>query len=129
LDEKRREINLTEIGYEKTKAKLGKNFIRSRGSLDVRNFKCIKGKTYFQIKQRLYCFENKVLIVDEFSGRIMEDRRWSLGIHEAIEIKVCHIRRRTQTKSSITYQIFTLYPKLADRNCQNDRRNFKIFII
>jgi preprotein translocase subunit SecA len=53
--------------------------------------------------------------VDEFSGRIMEDRRWSLGIHEAIEIKECvTLGGETQTKSSITYQnFFTLYPKLA----------------
>jgi preprotein translocase subunit SecA len=58
---------------------------------------------------------NKVLIVDEFSGRIMEDRRWSLGIHEAVEIKEnVELGGGTRTKSSITYQnFFTLYPKLA----------------
>ena len=55
------------------------------------------------------------MIVDEFTGRIMEDRRWSQGIHEAIENKEkVEIGSGTVTKSSITYQnFFTLYPKLA----------------
>ena len=58
---------------------------------------------------------NKILIVDEFTGRIMDDRRWSLGIHESIEIKEkVDLGGGTKTKSSITYQnFFTLYPKLA----------------
>ena len=52
------------------------------------------------------------MIVDEFTGRIMEDRRWSQGIHEAIENKEkVEIGSGTVTKSSITYQnFFTLYP-------------------
>ena len=55
------------------------------------------------------------MIVDEFTGRIMDDRRWSQGIHEAIENKEnVSVGSGTSTKSSITYQnFFTLYPKLA----------------
>jgi preprotein translocase subunit SecA len=79
---KRREINLTEIGYEKTKAKLGKNFIRSRGSLMLEILNALKAKHIFKLNKDYIVLKNKVLIVDEFSGRIMEDRRWSLGIHE-----------------------------------------------
>jgi preprotein translocase subunit SecA len=75
----------------------------------------LKAKYIFKLNKDYIVLKNKVLIVDEFSGRIMEDRRWSLGIHEAIEIKECvTLGGETQTKSSITYQnFFTLYPKLA----------------
>jgi preprotein translocase subunit SecA len=51
LDEKRREINLTEIGYEKTKAKLGKNFIRSRGSLMLEILNALKAKHIFKLNK------------------------------------------------------------------------------
>jgi len=50
------------------------------------------------------------MIVDEFTGRVMEDRRWSLGIHEAIECKEdVEFGGGTKTKSSITYQNFLLF--------------------
>ena len=116
LDEKRREINLTEIGYEKTKIKLGKNTLydlEDPWMLEILN--ALKAKYIFKLNKDYIILKDKVLIVDEFSGRIMEDRRWSLGIHEAIEIKECvTLGGETQTKSSITYQnFFTLYPKLA----------------
>lgn len=116
LDEKRRDINLTEIGYEKTKAKLGKKTLydlEDPWMLEILN--ALKAKYIFKLNKDYIVLKNKVLIVDEFSGRIMEDRRWSLGIHEAIEIKECvTLGGETQTKSSITYQnFFTLYPKLA----------------
>ena len=116
LDEKRREINLTEIGYEKTKIKLGKETlydVEDPWMLEILN--ALKAKYIFKLNKDYIILKDKVLIVDEFSGRIMEDRRWSLGIHEAIEIKECvTLRAETQTKSSITYQnFFTLYPKLA----------------
>jgi preprotein translocase subunit SecA len=116
LDEKRRDINLTESGYEKTKAKLGKKTLydlEDPWMLEILN--ALKAKHIFKLNKDYIVLKNKVLIVDEFSGRIMEDRRWSLGIHEAIEIKECvTLGGETQTKSSITYQnFFTLYPKLA----------------
>ena len=116
LDEKRREINLTEIGYEKTKIKLGKKTLydlEDPWMLEILN--ALKAKYIFKLNKDYIILKDKVLIVDEFSGRIMEDRRWSLGIHEAIEIKECvTLGGETQTKSSITYQnFFTLYPKLA----------------
>ena len=116
LNEKRREINLTEIGYEKVKAKLGKKTlydIEDPWMLEILN--ALKAKYIFKLNKDYIILKDKVLIVDEFSGRIMEDRRWSLGIHEAIEIKECvTLGGETQTKSSITYQnFFTLYPKLA----------------
>ncbi len=58
---------------------------------------------------------NRIIIVDEFTGRIMPDRRWGDGLHQAIEAKEkLSIRQKTETVASITYQnFFLLYPKLA----------------
>merc|ERR1711935_334867 len=58
---------------------------------------------------------NQIIIVDEFTGRIMPDRRWSDGLHQAVEAKEgVPIRQNTETAASITYQnFFLLYPKLA----------------
>lgn len=116
LDEKRREINLTEIGYKEAKEKLGKKTLYDPDDpwiLELLN--ALKAKYIFKLNKDYIVLNNKVLIVDEFSGRIMEDRRWSLGIHEAVEIKESvELGGGTRTKSSITYQnFFTLYPKLA----------------
>jgi preprotein translocase subunit SecA len=116
VDEKRREINLTELGYKETKIKLGKKNLYDPDDpwiLEILN--ALKAKYVFKQNKDYIVLNNKILIVDEFTGRIMEDRRWSLGIHEAIEIKeTVDLGGGTRTKSSITYQnFFTLYPKLA----------------
>jgi preprotein translocase subunit SecA len=58
---------------------------------------------------------NQIIIVDEFTGRIMPDRRWNEGLHQAVEAKEgVPIRQNTETAASITYQnFFLLYPKLS----------------
>ena len=116
IDEKRREINLTENGYQIIKEKLGKKSLYDTEDpwiLEILN--ALKAKYVFKLNKDYVVLENKVMIVDEFTGRIMSDRRWSLGIHEAIETKEnVEINGGTKTKSSITYQnFFTLYPKLS----------------
>ncbi len=116
LDEKRRDINLTEKGYKETKEKLGKKSLYDPEDpwiLDILN--ALKAKYLFKINKDYIVLNNKIVIVDEFTGRIMEDRRWSTGLHESIEIKESvEIGGGTKTKSSITYQnFFTLYPKLS----------------
>jgi preprotein translocase subunit SecA len=116
VDEKKREINLTENGYKKAKEKLGKKSLYEAEDpwiLEILN--ALKAKYIFKLNKDYIVLNNKILIVDEFTGRIMEDRRWSLGIHEAIEIKEkVDLGGGTKTKSSITYQnFFPLYPKLA----------------
>jgi len=116
VDEKRRDINLTEEGYLKITEKIGKKSLYDPEDpwiLEILN--ALKAKYVFKLNKDYIVLNNKILIVDEFTGRIMEDRRWSLGIHEAVEIKEkVAIGGGTKTKSSITYQnFFTLYPKLA----------------
>ena len=116
IDEKRKDINLTEEGYQKTKTLVGQKSLYEADDpwiLEILN--ALKAEYIFKLNKDYIVLNNKILIVDEFTGRIMEDRRWSLGIHEAIEIKEkVELGGGTKTKSSITYQnFFTLYPKLA----------------
>lgn len=116
LEEKRREINLTEEGYKKTKECLGKKTLYDSDDpwiLEILN--ALKAKHVFKLNKDYIVLNNKICIVDEFSGRIMEDRRWNMGIHEAIEVKEkVNVSGGTKIKSAITYQnFFTLYPKLA----------------
>ena len=116
LDEKRKEINLTEKGYEKAKERLGiKSLYEPNDPWILEILNALKAKYIFKLNKDYIVLNNKILIVDEFTGRIMEDRRWSLGIHEAIEtLEKVDVGGGTKTKSSITYQnFFTLYPKLA----------------
>ena len=116
LDEKRKDINLTETGYKVAKEKLGKRSLYDADDpwiLEILN--ALKAKYVFKLNKDYIVLNNKILIIDEFTGRIMEDRRWSLGIHEAVEVKEnVELGGGTKTKTSITYQnFFTLYPKLA----------------
>lgn len=116
VDQKRRDVNLTEKGYQQVKEKLGKETLYDLEDpwlLEILN--ALKAKYLFKLNKDYIVLNNKILIIDEFTGRVMSDRRWSLGIHEAIEMKEnVEIGNATKTKSSITYQnFFTLYPKLA----------------
>mgnify|MGYP003705925581 CR=1 FL=1 len=116
VDEKRKDINLTENGYEEVKEKLGKQTLydpQDPWMADILN--ALKANYLFKLNKDYIILRNKIVIVDEFTGRIMEDRRWSAGLHESIEVKEnVKIGGGTKTKSAITYQnFFTLYPKLA----------------
>ena len=116
IDEKRKDISITQIGYEKLHNFVGKTTLFDPADpwiLEIQN--ALKAEYIFKLNKDYIVLNNKILIVDEFSGRIMEDRRWSLGIHEAVEMKErVPVGNGTTTKSSITYQnFFSLYPKLA----------------
>jgi len=116
IEEKRRDLFLTEIGYKKVQEKTGKKNLYDREDpwiLIILN--ALKAEYLYKFEKDYIILNSEICIVDEFSGRIMKDRRWSLGIHEAIEAKEnLEIGLETKTKTSITYQnFFTLYPKLA----------------
>ena len=116
VDEKRKEINLTEEGYNEAQKRLGKkNLYDPEDAWILEILNALKAKYLFKLNKDYIVLNNKILIVDEFTGRVMEDRRWSFGIHEAIEVKEkVEIGGGTKTKSSITYQnFFPLYRKLA----------------
>ena len=116
IDKKRKDIYLTEIGETKVKKKLGKASLYDPADpwiLEILN--ALKAHYLFKFDKDYIILNNKIVIVDEFTGRVMEDRRWSGGIHEAVETKEnVPIGKGTETKSAITYQnFFTMYPKLA----------------
>jgi preprotein translocase subunit SecA len=116
LDEKRKEIFLTEEGYKETAKKLGKKSLYDHTDAWISEIlNALKAKYFFKKNKDYIILKNKIVIVDEFTGRVMEDRRWSGGLHEAIESKEnVDIGGGTKTKSSITYQnFFTLYPTLS----------------
>ena len=116
LDEKKKDINLTELGYKEAKRRLGKSTLydpQDPWILVILN--ALKAKYLFNLNKDYIILKGKIAIVDEFTGRIMEDRRWSMGLHESIEIKEqVLLGGSTKTKSCITYQnFFTLYPTLS----------------
>ena len=75
----------------------------------------IKANTLFFKNVHYIVQNNRIIIVDEFTGRVMADRRWGDGLHQAIEAKEqLPIRQNTETVAAITYQnFFLLYPKLS----------------
>jgi preprotein translocase subunit SecA len=116
VDEKARNATLTDNGYEVAEQLLGvTDLFDPKDPWAHYVFNAIKAKELF-IKDVQYIVRNdEVVIVDEFTGRVMPGRRWSDGLHQAIEAKEdTTIQNETQTLASITYQnFFLLYPKLA----------------
>src|SRR2546430_13320976 len=70
--------------------------------------------SHSQISYAVFCLKKK-MIVDEFTGRTMPGRRWSEGLHQAVEAKECvHVKGETQTMTTITiHNYFLMYDKLA----------------
>lgn len=122
-DEKTRTIALTEAGIEKIEALLSHGDLLKKGSLyDVENSALVHHVTQALRAHQLFARDvdyivrdDQVILVDEFTGRMMEGRRFSEGLHQALEAKEkAHIQLENQTFASITYQnYFRLYPKLA----------------
>lgn len=116
VDEKNKNIILSEEGIDHAQSLLGIEDL-----FDVANqyahhlLQALKAKELYQ-KDTDYVVKNdEVMIVDEFTGRLMEGRRWSDGLHQAVEAKEgVKIQDETQTLASITFQnLFRLYPKLS----------------
>ncbi|OGH00224.1 MAG: preprotein translocase subunit SecA [Candidatus Lambdaproteobacteria bacterium RIFOXYD1_FULL_56_27] len=121
LEEKSRNIQLTEQGVEKMEKRLGE-VVKGGNLYDFENIEVLHHVT--QALKAHYVFKRdvdyvvstgKVLIVDEFTGRLMEGRRFSDGLHQALEAKEgVKIERENQTLASITFQnYFRKYEKLA----------------
>ncbi|WP_013322236.1 preprotein translocase subunit SecA [Gloeothece verrucosa] len=116
VDEKARNILLTDDGFKKAEELLGvKDLYDQENPWAHYIFNAIKAKELF-LKDVNYIVRNgEVVIVDEFTGRVLPGRRWSDGLHQAIEAKErVEIQQETQTLATITYQnFFLLYPKLS----------------
>jgi preprotein translocase subunit SecA len=116
VDEKARNVILTDEGFVAAETALGvSDLFDPKDPWAHYVFNAIKAKELF-IKDVNYIVRGgEVVIVDEFTGRVMPGRRWSDGLHQAIEAKEgVEIQNETQTLATITYQnLFLLYPKLA----------------
>jgi len=116
VDEKNKNVILTEQGTIQIEKILGiKDLFNPNDPWIPYIINAIKANTLFFLNIHYIVQNNQVIIVDEFTGRIMPDRRWSDGLHQAVEAKErVPIRANSETVASITYQnFFLLYPKLS----------------
>ena len=116
VDEKNKNIILTDVGSKQIEKILRvPDLYNPRDPWIPYVINALKANALFFNNIHYIVQNNRVIIVDEFTGRIMADRRWSDGLHQAIEAKEkVPIRKNTQTVAAITYQnFFLLYPKLS----------------
>ena len=117
LEEKHRSAWLTEQGEAKVEKALNIDNINELAHYDIKHAveQALKAHVVFQRDKDYVIKEGKVIIVDEFTGRLMPGRRWSDGLHQAVEAKEkVKIERENQTLATITFQnYFRMYDKLA----------------
>ncbi len=123
-DEKANQVYLTDAGYEKAEKILTSMGLLAEGAslYDASNiilvhhlYAALRANTLFHRDQHYVVQDGQVIIVDEFTGRLMEGRRWSDGLHQAVEAKEgVKIQNENQTLASITFQnYFRMYEKLS----------------
>ena len=116
LDEKMRTSTFTEPGLQKLEALLGIKNIYEEGLQMVHHAEqALRAHSLFKVDRDYVVRNGEVLIVDEFTGRLMEGRRYSEGLHQAIEAKEgVKVQRESRTLATITFQnYFRLYTKLS----------------
>jgi preprotein translocase subunit SecA len=116
-EEKHKTIAITERGVEKAEKFLGIDnmYLAEHGNLVNHLIQSLKAETLYKRDVDYAVIDGEVRIIDEFTGRILEGRRWSEGLHQAIEAKEgVAIQEENQTVATITYQnYFRHYDKLA----------------
>ncbi len=123
VDEKHKTVTLTETGMAKSESLLGHRLVPNSGGLyDPANMpllhhiqQALRAHTLFRLDVDYMIKDDGVVIVDEFTGRLMPGRRWSDGLHQAVEAKEkVKIERENQTLATVTFQnYFRKYKKLA----------------
>ena len=135
-DEKSRQVFLTEAGHENAERLLGEAGLLVEGAslYDAANitlmhhlYAALRAHHLFNKDQHYVVQNGEVTIVDEFTGRLMSGRRWSDGLHQAVEAKEgVHIQAENQTLASITFQnYFRMYKKLAGMTGTADTEAFE----
>ena len=136
VDEKNKQVHITEQGHEKVeKLLIRENILDENDSLySATNINLIhylnasiRANVIYQKDVHYITQDGKIVIVDEFTGRTMEGRRWSDGLHQAIEAKEgVNIENENQTLASITFQnYFRLYEKLSGMTGTADTEAFE----
>jgi preprotein translocase subunit SecA len=117
VDEKQHRATLTESGIEKAERVLGQGNLFDPSNMEILHClnQALVAHTLYRRDKNYVVLDGEVKIVDEFTGRVMEGRRWSDGLHQAVEAKEgVKIERETQTLATITLQnYFRMYEKLA----------------
>ena len=137
VDEKMRQVYLTEAGHECVERLMLERGLMTEGTslYDASNIRLmhylnasLRGHVLFKKDVDYIVANNEVIIVDEFTGRIMPGRRWSEGLHQAIEAKEhVAINSENQTLASITFQnYFRLYNKLSGMTGTADTEAFEL---
>lgn len=137
VDEKVRQVYLTEQGHEKVENLMVEHGLMMEGTslYDATNIRLmhylnasLRAHVLFKKDVDYIVANNEVIIVDEFTGRVMPGRRWSEGLHQAIEAKEhVAIQNENQTLASITFQnYFRLYEKLSGMTGTADTEAFEL---
>jgi preprotein translocase subunit SecA len=117
LDEKHRTATLTEEGFNKCERLLGITNLSDIGNVELMHhvYQALRAHTLYKLDVDYVVKDGEVIIVDEFTGRQMPGRRWSDGLHQAVEAKEgVKIERENQTLATITFQnYFRMYKKLS----------------
>ncbi len=117
VDEKHRNITVTDEGWEKVEKLLGIGNVADPENWALKHHveTAVKAHALYKRDVEYVVKDGEVIIVDEFTGRLMPGRRWSDGLHQAIEAKEnVKIERENQTLATITFQnYFRMYKKLA----------------
>jgi len=135
-DEKAHTVLLTEAGHEKAERILTEMGLLAEGAslYDAANitlihhlYAALRAHTLYHKDQHYVVQNGEVIIVDEFTGRLMQGRRWSDGLHQAVEAKEgARIQNENQTLASITFQnYFRMYGKLAGMTGTADTEAFE----
>ncbi len=137
VDEKSKQIHLTEAGHERVEALMVEHGLMEEGATlyDAANIRLmhyvqasLKANVLFQKDVDYVVRNDEVIIVDEFTGRMMTGRRWSDGLHQATEAKEgVTVQSENQTLASITFQnYFRLYEKLSGMTGTADTESFEL---
>src|SRR4029077_7960579 len=117
FDEKHKTVSPTEKGVKRAEEFVGvdKLYLAEHGSLVNHLVQALKAEALYRKDKDYAVIDGEVKIIDEFTGRILDGRRWSEGLHQAVEAKEGgRVREESQTLATITLQnYFRMYDKLA----------------
>ena len=117
VDEKQKAIQITEAGMHKAEVALGLENLYTEGGVKYAHHleTAVRAQALFQKDKEYVVRDGEIIIVDEFTGRLQPGRRWSEGLHQAIEAKEgVRIKEETRTYATVTFQnLFRMYERLA----------------